>query len=184
MPTGRIKKSFEIIGKSFSILLEDKELLLFPIFSLISGLLIIGGGVFLLYNSSCFLQNFTDNKNIGPLTIIWICLALFFFYFVIYFLGVFFNATVIKCIYITLKGGSPRFIDGIKSAFENIVSIFLWSLIAATVGTILHVIHEKLKRHGMIIGYIGQLAWSYAVLFVIPILVIEKEGVVLCVISF
>jgi len=176
MAKGKIRRSFELAGKSLSVLRKDKEMLLFPISSLILGILVTGIAVFLLYFSGSFQE--IVHKKAEHVTVVWLYLGLFLYYLVIYFIGIFFNAALVKCVYIRLRGGNPTFSDGIKSSLQNIKAIFLWSLIASTVGIILNIIQDKFRRFGWVIGNIGQVAWSCAILFVVPVLIIEKESVI------
>ena len=71
----------------------------------------------------------------------------------------------------------------IKFAFSRIYLIFLWSLLAATVGLILRIIEQTAERvkgiGGLIIHYVNSLLglmWSIITIFVVPSMVYKNLG--------
>jgi hypothetical protein len=68
--------------------------------------------------------------------------------------------------------------EGLSSAARHLPSIFLWALVSATVGVLLHLIQRRA-------GFIGRFAaalmggiWSLVTFFVVPVLILEDKGVV------
>ena len=106
----RFERSFRLIGESFSLLKKDKELLLFPVVSAFVSLIAIVAFVIPLILSIGF-------GAFGQRSF-WF--MVFILYFLIYFISVFFTAGIIGAADIRLRGGDPKFSDGIKIATKNI----------------------------------------------------------------
>lgn len=163
-------KSFELIKQSFSLLNKDKMLLLFPIFSFAVSVLTLFAVFLPIYNS--FDNNITKiaESNLRyPL--------LFLAYFIIYFITVFFNTSLITCIYTRLNGGNPSISAGLKNSFRHIFTIFLWTIISSTIGIILRIISDKSTSVGKIVAGIIGVAWNVTTYFVVPILVFQNKDV-------
>ena len=163
----RFERSFRLIAESFGVLKKDKELLLFPIISAIVSLLTI-----VVFVVPFFLGLAAGYSS----QYFWF--ILFVLYFVIYFITVFFTAGLIGAANIRLRGGDPKFSDGIKIAAKNFHRLFLWALIAGTVGILIRLVRG---RRGNIIGsimsFILKAAWELLTFFIIPIIIMEKKGI-------
>lgn len=163
-------RSWNILKSTVHVLARDKELLVFPVVSGFFCMLAFVGFVIPI----ALLQTATNTSADSPVLLI----PIFIYYFVAYFITIFFNAALVGAANIRLRGGDPGVMDGLRIAFENIFSIIVWALIAATVGTILRALADKSRNNifaGVIVGLIGG-AWSIITFFVIPVLVIEKKN--------
>lgn len=162
-----VGRSWELMKKSLGVLQKDKELMLFPIVSTISAIILM-----VLFFVPLFTVEMFKSE---ALFYAW----LFLTYVVLYFVTIFFNAALIGAANIRLNGGDPKLSDGIAAAKKNLRNIFLWAIIAATVGLILNIIRDKIKDNNwigkIIIGFIGA-AWNIATYFVVPVLVMEGVG--------
>lgn len=168
--TGTFGRSFQLVTRSWKVLMQDKEILLFPVFSCIAFIIVL-----ISFLTPVILLNLFVQGEMGA--IFGICL-LFLFYLVSYCIVIFFNTALITCANIRLSGGDPTLSDGISNAVRHGKAIFAWALIAATVGLILQVIAEKTGIAGQIVtGLIGA-AWSLVTFFVVPVLIFEDTGVV------
>lgn len=97
-------------------------------------------------------------------------------YFAAMFYVSFCNVAFFNEIIHALNGQPVSILGGIKFALSRWKSIFLWSLLASTVGIILNKIEEKFGFLGkMIIGLIG-IAWSVASIFAIPVIIREENS--------
>ena len=164
----RFERSFRLIAESFGILKKDKELLLFPVVSAIISMLVIVAFVvpFFLGLAAGYSGQY-----------FWF--TLFVLYFILYFISVFFTAGIIGAANIRLRGGDPKFSDGIKIASKNIHRLFLWTLIAGTVGILIRVVKGRRGNIiGSIVSFFLKAAWELLTFFVIPIIILEKKGVV------
>ncbi len=167
---GRIGSGWQLTKTSLRVLRKDKELLLFPLISGLTLILLLAafiGGMF-------FAVGF-DAAFGGSAT--WLSAVLFVAYYIVaFFVGLFFNAAIIGAATIRLNGGNPTLGDGLRIARENARRIFVWAVFAATVAMILRAVQERLGFLGkIVIGLVG-VAWSLATYFVVPILIYEKLG--------
>jgi hypothetical protein len=165
----RLKNSWELAKASGQVLMADKELLLFPVFSGISMILVIIS----FFVPLAFAGFMTDQGGVigfGAYVIF------FIFYFVQYSVIIFFNSGLVGAALMRLEGKNPTVSDGFRIAFQNLTSILGYALIAATVGIILRIVREKAGILGKILSTLGGLAWSLATYLVIPVLVAQGVG--------
>jgi len=192
-------RSYELAKASFSVLKKDKEILIFPV---ITGATIFVALLALILtlilsisiSMTIFLQLLILTAFIGPI--------------LFGFLGVFFEAAVIACGTIRLKGSDPKIRDGLKIAFENSWQLLQWAIIGVIVGIILQLVLSLLSkltsksggcqsRHssftfssaatsvseskwgiGDVITGALEIAWTAATFFVIPVILYEKLSAV------
>ena len=167
----RLSNGWNITVNSFKILKENKQLIIFPILSGISMILILGSFGTAFYASAGW--NVDNINNDDPLLNY---AAIFLFYFVNYFVVVFFNTALIHCTRLYFRGEEASVSAGLKFAMSRLGAILSWALFAATVGTILKVIQENVGWLGKIItGLIGVM-WSIATFFVVPVIAYEDAG--------
>jgi len=167
--------SLELVKENFRILNKDKELMLFPIISGFLIILLIGLVVgFFMYLFTVNPLNADKNSNVY---LPFMFPVIFLSYILIYFIAGFFNAGLITCAHIRLNGGDPTFMDGFNNAVQNIKKIFVWSLIAGTVGYILHGVSKRSGVLCKIIGFMGSLAWGLLTFFIIPVIIFEDLGI-------
>ncbi len=136
----RTGRTWELTKQSFKVLKADKRLLLFPVLSAIAVLV-----VSVSYAIPVFLTGGMNVQRGQPATNTEY-LLLFGFYFVNYFVIVFFNSALVYCASICLAGGHATVSDGLKASWERLGTIFLWALVAATVGMILRMIEDRLGK--------------------------------------
>jgi len=167
----RLSNGWSISMNSFKVLKANKQLIIFPILSSISLLFILGSFIVLvLAGAGWNTENIQERGQTGSI------LILFLYYLVNYFVVVFFNMALIHCSQLYFKGEKPTIEDGIRFSMSRIGAIFLWSMLAATVGTVLRLIQENLGTVGkIIVGLIG-IVWSIATFFVVPVIAYENLG--------
>ncbi len=169
----RIATGWELMKQSFGVLREDKELVVFPIFSGAACLLVLASFALPLWNSPWFHQLFSDREAPqDPLAYV----LLFVFYVVNYFVIVFFNAALVSCALKRMAGGNPTVGYGLQQASSRLPQIFAWAVVSATVGIILKAIESKSNKIGQLIASLIGAGWAIATYFVVPILVVEKVG--------
>jgi len=162
-----ISRSFNLIKESWRVISLDKEILLFPVLSGVALLFILLSFVL----PALFLSSSRAAFSGGLLLV-----GLFLFYLLCYFVVIYFNTALITCARIRLTGGNPVFMDGIRNANAHLVPIFIWAMISATVGLVLHLLQERAGFIGqIIIGLIGA-AWSLITYFAIPVMIFEEKG--------
>jgi hypothetical protein len=152
---------------SFNVLRKDKEILLFPLISLIITVLIM----------ISFFSSFYFFLGLENMTSIFMYVIFFFVYVFLYIIVLFFNTAIIGCATIRLNGGNPTVSDGLHIAGKNISKILGWGIIGAIIGVILKTIQQKAGIAGKIVSFAAGLAWTYATFFIIPVLIYEDIGV-------
>jgi hypothetical protein len=171
----RFSRSWQLVKQSFAILRSDKELMLFPILSALSciviTLLVAASGVLLM------IPSITGAAATGaqwrPAQSPWFLPLLFAVYVANYFVIVFFNVALVGVANSRLLGGPWTLRDGLALAWARKGTIFQWALVAATVGMILRNLEERMGIFGRIVMRIIGIAWVLACYFVVPVLAFE-----------
>lgn len=168
-----IGHTFELMKMSWDVLMKDKELLFFPLFTVIGLVAVISIFSGIAGSTGAFTR--LDANAISRGDQILYVLAFFSSYFVI----IFFNAALISAALDRLRGGDPNVSSGLSHAFAHIHTIFIWALIAATVGLALQLLRANQRNvfARMIIDMIGGV-WDFLTFFVVPILVSENVGAI------
>jgi hypothetical protein len=142
---------------SWSVLVKDKELLLFPLLSAIGVILML----VLLLPAGFFVP-------LSPLLFI-------LFYFGASFITIFHNAAIVACVRKRMHGGDPTIGYGYREAVKHVGAIVVWSAISATVGFLLRQLERWSEDNSfaqLIVSVLGM-GWSLVTFFVIPFIVIE-----------
>lgn len=170
----RLSNGWQLANLSFSTINKNRSLLLFPLFSAISLVLVLAtffGGTFFFAGDR--IESLLDDEQYGGLLGYGL---IFLYYLVNFFVIVFFNAALIHCAIKVLDGEETSVSDGLSFAFSRIQKIFAWSVLSATVGTLLQILQNTGKIGEFIASLLG-IAWSVLTFFVVPILVYEDKGV-------
>jgi uncharacterized protein DUF6159 len=165
---GRIGRSFALVGQSYRILMQDKELMVLP---LISGatIVVVAGGVAFGFGIPL--------DGVGRHQSAVLYLPMFVVYVIAYAIGIFFQAALVAGATERMRGGDPTVGSALAAAWRRIGPILLWALVAATVGMILRSIQERAGFIGrIVVGLLGA-AWSLATFFVVPVLVLEDRSI-------
>jgi hypothetical protein len=171
----RLSNGWNLATVSFSTINRNRSLLLFPVFSGASLLLVMasffGGGYFLFGEEIAALLDRNDRQ--GDL----LAYGLIFIYYLInFFIIVFFNSALIHCAMRILNGEATSLSEGLSFAWSRVDKILGWTVVAATVGTLLKVLQSNGKIGEIVAALLG-LAWSIMTFFVVPVLVYENKGV-------
>ncbi len=167
----RLNSGWKITMNSFSILKKNKQLIIFPVLSGISLLMVTGVFVLGIMGAAGWDVDYinTDNAVINYA-------ILFGFYFFNYFIIVFFNMALIHCSKLYFQGEEVSVNAGLRFSLGRIGAILSWSLFAATVGTILKIIQENTGIIGKIITGLLGIVWGITTFFVVPVIAYEKLG--------
>jgi hypothetical protein len=163
---GRIGRSFQLVGQSYRILMQDKELMVLPLIS----------GMFIVITVAAMALGFGLNASHlqrGPALYI----PLFLFYVVTYAIGIFFQAAIVAGATERMRGGDPTVGSALAAAGRRIGPILMWAVVAATVGTVIRMIHDRVGFIGRLIAGLMGAAWSLATFFVVPVLVLEDRSI-------
>lgn len=189
----KLKNAMNLLKACWKVLMLDKELLAFPLLSILVLGLLAGSFIWPLYESGALLsvlesmgtvqvegdsnQHWMGGDKAGEDYNEYYMMALSFVaYFVTFFVMIFFNAALIACVKIRLAGGDPVVMDGLRASMERLPQIAAWAFVAATVSFILNLLKDKDGNPpGFIISLLGA-AWAIAVYFAVPVLVSERVG--------
>ena len=167
----RLSNGWTLAMNSFKVLKENKHLIIFPLLSGISLVLVMGSFVLVFLGINGWPdENAEDPRTLGNY------LFMFLFYLVNYFVVVFFNMALIHCTRLYFRGEEVSVNAGLRFSLNRIGSIFSWAVFAATIGTILRIIQEESGFIGKIITGIIGIVWSIATFFVVPIIAYEDLG--------
>ncbi len=178
-----IHRSWQLGKQSLQVLKEDTQLVIFPIISAVSCLVVLASFAVPLFVTGVFASIVQSAQNAphGSSSVQFhmspayyaVCFA---FYFVNYFVIAFFNSALIACVMKRFDGQPTSVGDGLRMAAARLPQILGWALISATVGMVLKMISERSGLIGkIVIGVIG-FAWTIATYFVVPVLVVEGVG--------
>lgn len=156
---------------SFKVLKENKQLIIFPLLSGISLVLVMGSFILVFLGI-----NGWPDEGLEESSNVTYYFYMFFFYLVNYFIVVFFNMALIHCTRLYFRGEEVSVNAGLRFSLSRIGTIFTWSVFAATVGTILRIIQEESGIIGRIITGLIGIVWSIATFFVVPIIAYENLG--------
>lgn len=175
---GVFSRSWELTKMSFRVIKLDREMLLFPLLAGIFSLLFAGAVLF----PTILLDLLQSSRESVALNMVDYAL-LFISYLGMAFIATFFNVCVVFTTKTRFEGGDATFMDSIKFASSRIHLIFVWSLVAATVGLLLRTLDQAAERAGgvgrIVVGILSAIlgaAWSLVTIFVIPAMVYHDLG--------
>ncbi len=176
---------FEMIGRSwrfakisYRILFENKSLVVFPLLSGISILLILTAflapqfitGAILDYWADEAMDQLTTAQQVGAYA------ALFIVYFCEFAVVIFFNTALTFCAMEAMEGRKAGVGYGLRMASTRIGAICGWALLSATIGIIFDLIERFSKKLGKFIVNLMGAAWAILSFFVIPVIAAEGLG--------
>jgi hypothetical protein len=169
----RLSNGWNLAMNSFTVLKENRQLIIFPILSGISMLLVIGSFFIAVFAAAGWdFDNLRDTDTQNVLNYV----ILFLYYLVNYFVIVFFNMALVHCTHLYFMGEEVTIRKGLQFSMSRIGVIFAWAAFAATVGTLLRLLQDNLGKIGKIIVSLIGVAWSVTTFFVVPIIAYEKLG--------
>ena len=167
---GRISNSFALVKASANVLRMDKELMVFPLLSGVSTLLVMASFVAPIFWVGP--EIFGDGESTSYMAYAYG----FLFYLAQYTVIFFFNAALVGAALIRLDGGDPTVSDGLAIASKRMGTIIGYAAIAATVGMVLRAVAERSGLLGRIaVGFLGM-AWTLTTYLTVPILVTKDIG--------
>ena len=168
---GKFARSLSLVKASAAVLQSDKELLVFPLVSMIAVMLVIATFMVPMFGFGLY-RHIGPGDPMRPALYVY----LYLFYFVQYIVIFFCNTALVGAAMIRLDGGNPSVADGFRIAQSKLLPILGYAAIAATVGMILRTLEQRAGFIGrIVIGMIGA-AWSVATFMVVPVLVNSDVG--------
>ncbi|MBM47103.1 MAG: hypothetical protein CMB35_00550 [Euryarchaeota archaeon] len=183
----RIGRGWKMTKLGMAVVRADPELMVYTllsaVFSMVAAVAVISGSIGLeaVTDSEAATAQEEDLVTAAHLGMAFVG------YLVISVITVFWNAAIIASAYERLTAGTnPSFSYGIKQATKCLPQILVWGVISGTVGMLLKVL-EGVARDGdspnplrIVAGlatFVIGVAWWMATFFIVPILVLERAGV-------
>ena len=178
----KLENSWKLAKECWRVLMLDKEMMMFPIFSTITTILIVALIAYPLWVLGFFEPTQTNEINVNQLlaapTLLKYALLTIIPTYLGYVILTFFNSGLITCALIRLCGDDPVLADGFRIAFKRLPQILTWSGIAATVGLLLRTIKERNGMFGKLFSGMLGFGWRIASFFAIPVIVAEEKGAI------
>ncbi|MDZ7755880.1 DUF6159 family protein [Rhodohalobacter sp.] len=168
----RFSATWSLMKSSLTILLEDKRMLLFPVFSGVCTLLV--GFTFVI--PLLFTGGLSSIGIFESLSDTMMFFTLFMFYYLNYFIIIFFNSGAILYAIKHIRGEEPTFGEVFNELRNRLAHLLGWTAIAATVGIIINTIENQSDFIGKIVAGLIGLSWTVTSFLVLPVLVIERKG--------
>jgi hypothetical protein len=171
-------RSWTIAKLTFGVINQDRELLWFALLSFVCSTIFSIAMIFPTIVPALLEKGFSEETFE-----VYQYVLLFITYFGLAFIATFFNVCVTYTAKIRFAGGNATFDESLKFAFSKIGLIVQWSLISASVGLLLRLLHNLASNLGkvgevvanILISLLGM-AWSIMTIFVVPVLVYEGVG--------
>ncbi|MDP1769390.1 MAG: DUF6159 family protein [Nitrospirota bacterium] len=171
--TQRIARTQAIMSAAWQILWEDKTLLLLPIASSASLMLLTASFAVPAILGALTGASMTDGRQEMES---WSYVGMFLFYVVAYGVAIFFNAALAICVLRKLEGKQATILDGLREALSCFPQILGWALVSATIGVVLKTIERRSGFVGNLVARMLGLVWTVATFLVVPVLVAERKG--------
>src|SRR5688572_18967507 len=138
-------RSWMITKITFAVINKDRELVWFALLSFIFSTIFAVAMIFPSVIPTLMENGFsTDSLQVFEYVII------FLTYFGLALIATFFNVCVVYTTKIRFEGGNATFAESIGFAFSRLPVIVKWSLLSATVGLILRLLHHLASNLGKI----------------------------------
>jgi hypothetical protein len=170
---GRLRNTIELAKISWGVLKMDRELLIIPVLSFVSAIVVLGAllvpTIALIDTSGTGEEGSAD----PALVIIGIAAAL-----ALSVISVFFNGALVAGAHERLTGGDPTVSSSMSRAMSRLGGLLPWAVLTGTVGLVLQSLRERSGMLGrFVLGLIGM-AWEVATFLVVPAIIIDEHGAI------
>ncbi|MEQ8840158.1 MAG: DUF6159 family protein [Acidimicrobiales bacterium] len=168
---GRIKNTWSLAKVSWAVLRQDRELLLIPVLSFVSALVVLGA---LLIPTIALLDTGSAEESSNPaLVVLGIVAAL-----AMSIISVFFNGALVAGAHERMSGGDPTVGSAMRRATARLGGLLPWALLTGTVGLVLQAVRERAGFIGSFIVNLAGAAWEVVTFLVVPAIVIDDHSAV------
>ena len=184
----RLSRGWKMTKLGMAVVRADPELMIYTFLSALFSLVAIGAAVsgsvgldVIASDPECVGDECGSDLVVAHMAI-W-----FVFYLLVSVITVFWNAAIIASAYERLSSGTnPSFSYGIGQAMKCLPQILVWGIISGTVGLFIQILeslsHDEqspvpLRIVAGLASFIIGIAWWIVTFFVIPMIVLERAGV-------
>jgi hypothetical protein len=167
---GRIGRGWALTKQSWSVVRDDRSLLLFPVVAAVSAIVV--GAVF-----------FGVGAGVGAASDSFWAAAPFLVVgvYALIVVGQFAAVALAACATAALDGRDTTFGEGVAAARSRLTVILQWSLVQLVVGSLISAIQAALREGvggliSSIVGGILNASWSVATFFVVPVIALDGLG--------
>jgi hypothetical protein len=172
----KFSRSWALAGQCWRVLKTDPALLLFPILSALALLVLLGSFAWPVWTLYHGLDPALSEYSTTHTRRLFFYVVTYGLYVVAYTVMFFFNAALISVALKRLDGEPASVGDGLRMAASNLPAILAYAAIAATVGTLLRAIEERVGLIGRIVTALIGAGWTLATAMTLPVLVEEGMG--------
>jgi hypothetical protein len=172
----KISRSWTLAGQCWTVLTEDPLLLIFPLSSFLAIVILLASFAAPLWTVHHGLQSALAGEPSTHTARTLFYAGVYVFYVISYAIVMFFNAGLVAVAIRRLDGDPASVGDGLRTALSNLPAILGYALIAATVGTLLRVVEQRVGIVGRIVTAMIGAAWTVATAMTLPVLVVENVG--------
>ncbi len=169
---GYFSRSFDLAKRSWHVLKKDKELMLLPVFGLLS-VLAISGVLFAIVAAT---ESGGEEGRLGGGSILLIILGVFAGGIAIFF----FKGALVAGAHERIMGGDPTVSSALRTATSCLRYIVPWAIFATVVGIIIDMIQRAARENlgviGAILGGMVDFAWRVLTFLVMPVIIVERQG--------
>ena len=182
----KLTRSWQIFRKSLALIGKEKKLLIFPLLSAcamlllialiltgIVGLVVLSGGTAPEGIEAAFSDSGTEGGNPALNAVVFAIFALVYLFCMT--VANFCNTAFFSEIIRGLGGEKVSVSRGFGYALYRLKAIFLWSLLASTVGIILSMLERRAGLVGRIVLKLIGVVWAVASVFAVPAIVCDPE---------
>ena len=169
---GRISRTIALAKVSWSVLRQDRELLVLPILSFLVSIGVLLA-IWLPTMAVADLSGVASEE--GGIDAV-VALAGLASALLLSVVGVFFKASLVAGAHERMSGGDPTVRSAIARATTHLGGLIPWALLTATVGLVLSALRNRAGRLGEFAVSLIGMAWEAASFLVIPSIVIDDEG--------
>jgi hypothetical protein len=169
----RFARSLDLASASWKVLMDDKSLLLFPILSGASLVMVLASFLIpalAMYPSLAGLVAAIEDPTPSSLA------GIFAFYLANYFVIAFFNTALVSVALARFDGDTIPASEGLRTAAANLPAILFYSIVSACIGTALRWMEKRVSMVGVIVVSLIGVAWTAVSYMFVPVLAAESRG--------
>jgi hypothetical protein len=161
---GRVRRGYRLAALSWQVLREQPSLLVVPLVATVAQ---IAAAVTYILGIG---EHRLDGGSASAVII-----KYFPLYFTVSLISAFASAIVVTAANAQMNGAPLSLASAIKRSLTVLPQLIAWSLLSATVGTLLRLVESRIPLAARIITAIAGIVWSLATFLAVPVVVLEKR---------